>query len=109
LEANPAAVKSSKKWKAAGKESAWFRNTTMKNLDDMEYASELSEKDDLANMIEENYKRMKKKFKGGSSNWDDSVQLGMPPLPNDQPNIFTGNWFQYNRDQEEALKKAPKI
>ncbi len=40
----------------------------MKNLDDMEYASELSEKDDLANMIEENYKRMKKKFKGGSSN-----------------------------------------
>lgn len=36
----------------------------MKQMDDMDYASELSEKDDLANMIEENYKWMKKKFKG---------------------------------------------
>jgi hypothetical protein len=30
----------------------------MKQMDDLDYASELSEKDDLANMIEENYKRM---------------------------------------------------
>jgi len=37
---------------------------TMKHMDDMDYASEISEKDDLANMIEENYKKMKKKFKG---------------------------------------------
>ena len=33
----------------------------MKQMDDLDYASELSEKDDLANMIEENYKRIKKK------------------------------------------------
>lgn len=50
----------------------------MKHMDDMDYASELSEKDDLANMIEENYKRMKKKFKGNMSNRGDESQLGIP-------------------------------
>jgi len=64
----------------------------MKHMDDMEYASELSEKDDLANMIEENYKRMKKKFRGKSSNREEQT-LGIPKIPIDQPNIFTGNRF----------------
>lgn len=66
-------------------------------MDDMDYASELSEKDDLANMIEDNYKRMKKKFKGTTGNTSQrDGQFGLPQLPNDQPNIFTGNRFKYD-------------
>ena len=60
-------------------------------MDDLDYASELSEKDDLANMIEENYNRMKKKFKG-DQNWAES-EVGIPPLPSDTPNIFTVNRY----------------
>jgi hypothetical protein len=56
--------KALKRKQKQGKDSARFRNLTMKHMDDMDYASEISEKDDLANMIEENYKKMKKKFKG---------------------------------------------
>jgi hypothetical protein len=81
LEANPA--KGKKKRKKRGKKDGEF------------LGSELSEQDDLAGLIEDNYRKMKKKFapqsaRGGKNQSQNS--------DSNQPNIFTGNYTKYTKE-----------
>ena len=89
LEANPAKTK--KKRKRRGKKDGEFMG------------SELSSKDDLADLIEDNYKKMKKKFGPMSArkkNKHHSSDMN-------QPNIFTGNYTKYTKDHK--LDKGDNI
>jgi hypothetical protein len=53
--------------------------------------SELSEQDDLAGLIEDNYRKMKKKFAPSSARGKKKRGISEP----NRPNIFTGNRKQY--------------
>lgn len=77
LEANP--TKAKKKRKKRGKKDGEFMG------------SELSEKDDLAGLIEDNYQKMKKKF--GPMSARKKGKLASSDA--NQPNIFTGNFTKY--------------
>lgn len=101
LEANP-----SKKALGVSKQKKKKKGTKFRNLqdrfhDDPDYiASGLSENDDLAGLIEDNYQRMKKKFDPVSARMATGAaphpkQKVHKPLINDEPNIFTGNRKQY--------------
>jgi len=81
LEANPT---KNKKKKKRGKKDGEFMG------------SELSEQDDLAGLIEDNYKKMKKKFAPASAR-----KRGRSQAPeSNQPNIFTGNFDKYAKDKK---------
>jgi hypothetical protein len=87
LEANPAKAKKKGKKRRGKRGDADF------------LGSELSEQDDLAGLIEDNYRKMKKKFAPGSARGrkKDPTQEG------DQPNIFTGNYTKYADKKSEAM------
>lgn len=81
LEANPAKGKGKKpKKKKKGKDGNSL------------FGSELSDQDDLAGLIEDNYRKMKKKF-GGPQSARGKKKPNQPQ--SDQPNIFTGNYTKY--------------
>jgi hypothetical protein len=71
-------------------------------MDDLDFASELSEKDDLANLIEDNYRKMKKKFDAKSTRSKNFDTSGIG-LQSDTPNIFSGNRKHYDSTQELVL------
>lgn len=53
-----------------------------------------SEQDDLAGLIEENYRKMKKKFAPLSARGKKKANAP----ESEQPNIFTGNYVKYKKD-----------
>ena len=62
-----------------------------------------SEQDDLAGLIEENYRKMKKKFAPQSARGKNKEGQ----VEGDQPNIFTGNFSKYRKDgQADGASQA---
>jgi len=85
LEANPAKKKGKKK-RRRGPDGDFL-------------GSELSEQDDLAGLIEDNYRKMKKKFAPTSAR---GRKKKKEYQEEDKPNIFTGNYTKYNDKLSEA-------
>lgn len=81
LEANPAKGGKKRKKKRGKKDGSMM-------------GSDFSDQDDLAGLIEDNYRKMKKKFAPSSArgkNKSNASELN-------QPNIFTGNFTKYTKD-----------
>lgn len=92
LEANPAKDKRKKQNKRKGK-------SNKKRGENDFLGSELSDQDDLAGLIEDNYRKMKKKFGPQSAR---SKSKGAGPT-SDKPNIFTGNYGKYVKEKSSEV------
>jgi hypothetical protein len=82
--------------KSIGPKTTKFRNMQDRFLNDPEFlGDELSDRDELASMIENNYAKMNTNFKGGKAGGMSARSNSRANLDDNGPNIFAGNRTKY--------------